>query len=116
MYKPLIQAFMIITLVLSTGSLYAGDTAILDIKPPTSNAATASNAPIGNFDGSGTLQRIEAAKVVIGDSLYRLKTGVAYRNHDGSLSTAAAFPVGIRVWFVLKGDDNTIESLWKEGG
>jgi len=111
MSKTIIRVMTVLCLVFFAGSLYAGDAVIMTIKPP------GAHEPIGNFEGNGILQRVTNTSVVINDALYHLSPGVTYHNYDGSLSSADAFPVGIRVWFVLSiDDDNTVMSLWKEGG
>ncbi len=112
MYKPFILALIVVTLVLSAGNLPADDTAILPILPPETNK------PQVLYNGYGILQAIEDNDVIIDDMLFHRGSGFTFRDWDGSLSSSTEFPAGIRVWYVLYPDDaeNTIESLWKEGG
>jgi len=109
MYKLSVQVFMVVALLLAAGNLFAGENVISNITPPSKNE------PVGNFDGNGILQLKDDDQVVIGDVRYRLGPEVSFRHYNGASSSSTDFPVGIRVWFVLY-PDNTIKSLWKEGG
>ena len=117
MRKPVVYS-LLMALIFATGPLYAGDAAVLDIKPPasvTSRPAQEPDLKEGKFDGYGTIDRITAGEVVIDDAAYRLSSGVSFRYLDGNPASAVNFPVGTRVWFVLYAD-NIIKSVWKEGG
>jgi hypothetical protein len=117
MRKPVVYIVLITTLIFTAGVLWAGDTTILDIKPPSPAAGHTFRGPDlkeGKFDGYGTINRIAIDEVVIDDAHYRLTTGVAFRYLDGRSTSVDNFPVGTRVWFVLYAD-NIIKSVWKEG-
>jgi hypothetical protein len=117
MRKLVGYSLLMAALLFIAGPLCAGDTAILDIKPPSSRLDLPDRGPdlhYGQFDGAGVVHRITSQEVVIDDELYRLGSGMTYKYRDGSLATADNFPVGTRVWFVLYAE-NTIKSLWKEG-
>ncbi len=118
MRKPAVYSVLMAALIFVAGPLYAGDTDVLDIKPPSAALEQTGRGPDlheGKFDGFGVIDRITSRDVVISDSLYRFSVGVTYKYLDGSSTTADNFPVGTRVWFVLYAD-NIIESVWKEGG
>ncbi len=117
MRKPAVYSLLMAALLLFAGPLWAGDTAILDIKPPSGRLDQPDRGPDlehGKFDGAGVVDRITSQEVVIDDYLYRLASGIAYKYRDGRLASAANFPVGTQVWFVLS-PRKTIKSLWKEG-
>ncbi len=118
MQKPVIYSLLMAALLFIAGPLCAGDTAILDIKPPSSAPDLPAKGPdlhYGKFDGTGVIDRITSQEVVIDDNLYQLDSKITYKYLDGSSATADNFPVGTRVWFVLYAE-NTIKSVWKEGG
>ena len=118
MQKPALYSLLITVLLFTAGALYAGDTAILDIKPPARGPEKAAEEPDlheGKFDGYGVIERITPQEIVISDTHYRLSSGAAYKYLDGRLTNVNDFPVGTWVWFVLYAD-NIIESVWKEGG
>ena len=118
MRKLTVYSVLMATLLIAAGALYAADTAILDIKPPAAAPGLPGQEPDlheGKFDGYGVIDMINEQAVVINDTLYRLSGGIGYKYLDGRATTADHFPVGTRVWFVLY-PDNTIKSVWKEGG
>jgi len=105
-------------LLVAAGPLYAGDTDILDLKPPMSTPGESLQEPDlkeGEFDGYGVIDMIAGQEIVIDDASYRLSGSVSYKYLDGSSASPDNFPVGTRVWFMLY-TDNIIKSVWKEGG
>lgn len=118
MQKPVIYSVLLAALIFVAGPLWAGDTDVLDIKPPSAVLNQTGREPDlheGKFDGVGVIDRITSQDVVINDTLYRFSVGITYKYLDGSSASADNFPVGTSVWFVLY-PDNTIKSVWKEGG
>ncbi len=118
MRKFAVYSVVMAALVLIAWPLYAGDPAILDIKPPAGAPVLPGAEPDlheGKFDGYGVIDMINEQEVVINDASYRLSGGTAYKYLDGRSAAADNFPVGTSVWFVLY-PDNIIKSVWKEGG
>ena len=118
MKKPVVYSLMMAMLLLIAGPISAGDTAVLDIKPPKLGNGPPAEGPDlkeGKFDGTGMIDRIADQEIVISDTYYRLRATVVYKYLDGRLANADDFPVGTTVWFVLYAD-NIIESVWREGG
>jgi len=118
MQKPALYSLLLAALLIFAGPLYAGDTDILDLKPPMSTPGKTMDEPDlkeGEFDGYGVIDQITAQEVVIDDAYYRLSGSTTYKYMNGSSASADNFPVGTRVWFMLY-TDNIIESVWKEGG
>ncbi|MCP3951715.1 MAG: hypothetical protein GY697_05780 [Desulfobacterales bacterium] len=118
MRKPVVYSVLLAALIFVAGPLVAGDTEVLDIKPPTAAAVQRGNEPDlheGKFDGYGVIDSINDKTVVINDMAYRLSGGIVYKYLDGRSATVGNFPIGTSVWFVLYAD-NIIKSVWKEGG
>lgn len=119
MRKPVVYSVLMAALLIMAWPLYAGDPAVLNIKPPSAVPGqlpgSGPDLHEGKFDGYGGIDRITPQEVVIDDTLYYLTAGAVYKYLDGRSTTADDFPVGTKVWFVLYAD-NIIKSVWKEGG
>ena len=118
MRKLSIYLAILVVLTLAAGPLQAGDSDILDLKPPQGEAGKPQGEPDlheGKFDGYGVIDMITANEIVIDDATYRLAGAVVFKYLNGSSTSSDQFPVGTKVWFVLL-TDNTIKSVWKEGG
>ncbi len=118
MRKPVVYSVLMAALIFVAGPLVAGETEILEIKPLPAASVQRGNEPDlheGKFDGYGIIDSLNDKEVVINDTAYRLSGGIAYKYLDGRSATVDNFPVGTSVWFVLY-TDNTIKSVWKEGG
>jgi hypothetical protein len=109
-----------IAILFGMASLGAADTSIKSFKAPASsgadNPAKAPDLREGQFDGLGTIDRIDtrAREVVIDDNLYRTVPGVTYHHDNGGRAGSDLFTVGTVVWYVLDSRDN-ITSLWLKG-
>ena len=118
MCKPVVYILLMSAMIFTAGTLHAGDKAILDIKPPSSETGKpvkGADLKEGKFDGYGTIDSITAGEVVIDDAYYRLASSVSFKYLNGNSTSAVNFPVGTKVWFMLY-TDNIIKSVWKEGG
>lgn len=116
MRKPIIYSVLIGVLILSASTVWAGDTAVLSLQPPSAVTAQPVECDLreGEFDGCGKLDMLHDEYIVIEDNQFPLASGVVFKHLDGSSATAEQFLVGTKVWFVLY-PDNTIKSVWKEG-
>ncbi len=118
MRKLGVYSLLIVALIFTTGLAQAGDTVIHDFRPPSAamdDSVRRCDLWEGKFDGCGILDRLKDNEIVIDDTLYRLSSSAVFKNLDGRSATAGEFLLGTSVWFVLY-PDNTIKSVWKEGG
>jgi len=96
--------FFIILFIIYSSSLLADEVKILDIqKVPDLQQLSRSGAGLGEYDGMGMLDAMEADHLVIDDRIIYLNKNVVFESSEGGSLTYSQFKPGTTVFYYLDG-------------